>query len=107
MPEFVYDAMRLTKRFDTMRRGHQEDAEEFLGFLLDTLHEELLVALRKLELRAGASGDEEAQSEAGEEEDERVVQRPVSPEQEGWMEVGNKGKVAFTRTVSTAEHASA
>jgi ubiquitin C-terminal hydrolase len=40
-PEYVYDALRGLKRFDSMK-GRQEDAEEFLGFLLGGLHEEFL-----------------------------------------------------------------
>ncbi|CAG8607736.1 15713_t:CDS:2, partial [Acaulospora colombiana] len=41
LPDYVYDALRGLKRFDSMK-GRQEDAEEFLGFLLDGLHEEFL-----------------------------------------------------------------
>ncbi|PWN47051.1 cysteine proteinase [Violaceomyces palustris] len=146
VPEFVYDAMRLNKRFDTMRRGHQEDAEEFLGFFLDTLHEELLLAIRKsaakLAASQGAHGalsrltDEEKRLNGITGEDliriglqlekrgdaadpvslngilaaadesevvEREVTRPVSPTEEGWMEVGQKGRTSFTRTTSTSD----
>ncbi|KAJ9473950.1 Ubiquitin carboxyl-terminal hydrolase 3 [Pseudozyma hubeiensis] len=146
VPEFVYDAMRLNKRFDQMRRGHQEDAEEFLGFFLDTLHEELISAqrrsaiklaqsaggpngilakmseeekklngvsdddLRRLRVRVGkdaASGDAVGLGldAAFDDQDivEREVMRPVSPSEEGWMEVGQKGKTAYTRTTSTSE----
>ncbi|PWN28295.1 cysteine proteinase, partial [Jaminaea rosea] len=129
VPEFVYEAMRLNKRFDLMRRGHQEDAEEFLGFFLDTLHEELLAAIRKSNARLAstkassskqvrgqngtapsggtADGSVDGEGEAGDaEEESREVARPMSPSEEGWLEVGQKGKTAFTRTASTAGESS-
>ncbi|KAI8848701.1 hypothetical protein BC829DRAFT_393685 [Chytridium lagenaria] len=42
-PENVYEALRSLKGVDSVK-GRQEDAEEFLGFLLDGLHEELLAS---------------------------------------------------------------
>lgn len=119
VPEFVYEAMTLNKRFDLMRRGRQEDAEEFLGFFLDTLHEELQAAIQKSNARrvakmsaaerkandsnnAAAAAVVEASNAEDAEEEEREVSRPVSPTEEGWMEVGQKGKTAFTRTTSAA-----
>lgn len=101
-----------------LQRGHQEDAEEFLGFFLDTLHEELLSALRRsanklggLKLSAaekrlnGISDADLAAAGLDEEAEEREVTRPVSPNDGGWMEVGQKGKTSFTRTVSVTSAA--
>ena len=51
VPDYVYDAMRLNRRFDFMQLGHQEDAEEFLGHLLNTLHEEVLLVERRAAAR--------------------------------------------------------
>jgi len=40
-PEYVYAATRDLPRFRDMRRGQQQDAQEFLGLLLEELHGEL------------------------------------------------------------------
>nr|KAJ3419166.1 hypothetical protein HK105_007317 [Polyrhizophydium stewartii] len=48
VPEYVYDALRRLKRVNSIK-GRQEDAQEFLGFLIDELHEELLGVIRSLE----------------------------------------------------------
>lgn len=55
VPDYVYDAMRLNKRFDFVQLGQQEDAEEFLGFLLSTLHDEVLLVQRRAEARRAAA----------------------------------------------------
>ncbi|EPZ35181.1 cysteine proteinase [Rozella allomycis CSF55] len=40
LPEYVYDALRTVKRLNSLI-SEQEDAQEFLGFLLDELNEEI------------------------------------------------------------------
>ncbi|KAI8909773.1 ubiquitin carboxyl-terminal hydrolase 10 [Gorgonomyces haynaldii] len=71
-PEYVYEAIRK-KQPDTVK-GRQEDAQEFLGFLLDGLHEELI----------GKSSV------------------PKSQEDE-WMQVGKKNKTVTARILDTGE----
>ena len=76
-----------------IQRGHQEDAEEFLGFYLDTLEEELLAVAATL--RGGKTkggGGVEAVVE------EREEEAPTG-EADGWLEVGKKNRTVVTRTV--------
>jgi ubiquitin carboxyl-terminal hydrolase 10 len=74
-PEFVYDMVRQLPRFRDMRRGHQQDAQEFLGFLLEEMHEE-----------CARAEEHTSKKQAG---DDSVV--------DGWLEVGHKQKAAVTQ----------
>ena len=68
--------------------GHQEDAEEFFGFFLDTLEEELLSITNSFNpANAKASGPAEEHEE------------PEPPHDDGWLEVGKRNRTVVTRTV--------
>ncbi|KAI0636523.1 hypothetical protein C8Q77DRAFT_1093171 [Trametes polyzona] len=87
IPTYVYDAMKEKKRFANMIGGHQEDAEEFLGFFLDTLEEELLSISQSLSPKEPAKpAPEEPQAQDGE-----------------WLEVGKKNKAVTTRTTKSTD----
>ncbi|KAJ3040198.1 hypothetical protein HDV00_011295 [Rhizophlyctis rosea] len=72
-PEYIYNALRKWKKLDA--KGRQEDAEEFLGFLLDGLHEELLAVKKKRETTSPSPSAQDDQ----------------------WLEVGKKNKTLVTR----------
>lgn len=92
IPTYIYDALKEKKRFDNMRGGHQEDAEEFLGFYLDTLEEELLSILQSVI----------TQNDLGrslmEEKEETAL-----PQDDGWLEVGKRNRSVVTRTIKNTE----
>ncbi|CAO3644989.1 unnamed protein product [Cunninghamella blakesleeana] len=88
IPEYVYDALRGKKSFDSLK-GRQEDAEEFLCFLLDGLHEEMVAVVKE-------------QIEKHEAEERKRLQANGSG-QNGWMEVGPKNKTANLRTTGFDE----
>ncbi|KAI5985420.1 hypothetical protein EDC04DRAFT_2590262 [Pisolithus marmoratus] len=92
IPAYVYNALKEKKRFDHMRGGHQEDAEEFLGFYLDTLEEELLSITSSLQSKnANGPGHSERH------------QNGSTAEDGPWFEVGKKNRTAITRTAKTIE----
>ncbi|KAG4302317.1 hypothetical protein PCANB_001425 [Pneumocystis canis] len=101
IPEYVYIAMRGNKLFDSMRRGHQEDAEEFLGLLLDALHEEFVH-----EMKSGAfiSGiypsdytDHMNSTSMGSSNHSR------DKNENEWVEVGPKQKTSIVRSATVTE----
>ncbi|KAF1831808.1 cysteine proteinase [Decorospora gaudefroyi] len=83
-PEYVYDVIKRLPRFDNMKRGQQEDAEEFLGFLLAGLHDECVQIIKKgkhIQTTESVTSPSE----------------PSGPVDGGWEEVGHKQKTAITQ----------
>ncbi|EXJ91730.1 hypothetical protein A1O3_00280 [Capronia epimyces CBS 606.96] len=89
IPEYVYAAIKDLPRFREMRRGHQQDAQEFLGFLLEELHEECARAMRST--TSSSSGRTTPANSVSNTSDHVEVDV-------GWMEVGHKQKPAITRS---------
>ncbi|OAQ90356.1 ubiquitin C-terminal hydrolase [Purpureocillium lilacinum] len=86
-PEFVYEAIRQLSRFASMRRGHQQDAEEFLGFLLQSLDDECTHVMS-----SSQANDSETASV-----DLTASQSSADPSGD-WLEVGRKQRAAVTRS---------
>ncbi|EQK97454.1 Peptidase C19, ubiquitin carboxyl-terminal hydrolase 2 [Ophiocordyceps sinensis CO18] len=87
-PEFVYEAIRQLARFASMRRGHQQDAEEFLGFLLQSLDDECTHIMSSFQ-----SNDSETASV-----DMGASQGAAADPSGDWLEVGRKQRAAVTRS---------
>lgn len=86
-PDFVYEAIRQLSRFASMRRGHQQDAEEFLGFLLQSLDDECTLVMSNASQTASQTDSSDAASVGG------------SVDATGdWLEVGRKQRPAVTRS---------
>lgn len=82
-------------RSNRLQRGHQQDAEEFLGFLLEELHDECVkVMLGQTEQQPQTNGA-------------AVPETVLSPSSaDGWLEVGPKQKSVITRTTGQQDIAS-
>lgn len=86
-PDFVYEAIRQLSRFASMRRGHQQDAEEFLGFMLQSLDDECTHVMNNASQTASQTTGSETTS----------VDGSADPSGD-WLEVGRKQRAAVTRS---------
>ena len=94
-PDFVYEVINRLPRFSSMRRGHQQDAEEFLGFLLEGMHDESIKVIK-----SNASNNISASATP-------TLNGPASPVSDSaslkgdatWQEVGPKQRAAVSRSV--------
>ncbi|KAM9510192.1 ubiquitin carboxyl-terminal hydrolase 10-like isoform 3-T3 [Guaruba guarouba] len=93
-PAYVYRLLTVIKS-SLSEKGRQEDAEEYLGFILNGLHEEMLT-LKKLlsphNEKLLVSNGSEAQTAHEEEQDEQG-----EGSEDEWEQVGPRNKSSVTR----------
>ncbi|XP_029943822.1 ubiquitin carboxyl-terminal hydrolase 10 isoform X4 [Salarias fasciatus] len=94
-PTYIYKLLTLIKS-SLSEKGRQEDAEEYLGFTLNGLHEEMM-ALKKLLLPQ----EEKPPTPNGPESVPGVEEDLADKEEEGsddeWEQVGPRNKTSITR----------
>ncbi|NWI85606.1 UBP10 hydrolase, partial [Pitta sordida] len=94
-PTYIYRLLTVIKS-SLSEKGRQEDAEEYLGFILNGLHEEML-ALKKLlsphNEKLSVSNGPEAQAVPEEEEQEEEGEGS----EDEWEQVGPRNKSSVTR----------
>nr|XP_020462809.1 ubiquitin carboxyl-terminal hydrolase 10 isoform X4 [Monopterus albus] len=96
-PTYIYKLLTLIKS-SLSEKGRQEDAEEYLGFTLNGLHEEML-ALKKLispqEEKAPTPNGPESQP--GEEDIVADKEEEEEGSEDEWEQVGPRNKTSITR----------
>ncbi|XP_049574673.1 ubiquitin carboxyl-terminal hydrolase 10 isoform X1 [Syngnathus scovelli] len=94
-PTYIYRLLTLIKS-SLSEKGRQEDAEEYLGFILNGLHEEML-ALKKLI----SPQEEKAPTPNGPESQPGVEEDNAGKDEDGsedeWEQVGPRNKTSITR----------
>ena len=90
--KLTYRTTITTQNSHITLQGRQEDAEEFLGCILNRLHDELVAAASAITKPITIPTDEHKKVDKTEEEEE--------DDGEEWQEVGPKNKSTITRRVS-------
>ncbi|XP_054707677.1 ubiquitin carboxyl-terminal hydrolase 10-like [Uloborus diversus] len=88
-PDFIYDMLKDLK--SDCLKGQQEDAEEFLSFILNNMHEEMVKLIKNYEKKNHLELNDDLKENGD-----------VSEGEEEWQVIGSKHKGMVTRKV--AEH---
>ncbi|XP_070574892.1 ubiquitin carboxyl-terminal hydrolase 10-like isoform X2 [Ptychodera flava] len=103
-PTYVYRLLTIVKS-SMSTRGRQEDAEEFLGFILNGLHEEMLTSTKFVtESKEGAKPDTmngpSVENSNGPADGKVAEEVEDDDNDEEWEQVGPKNKSSITRSAN-------
>ncbi|XP_056464040.1 LOW QUALITY PROTEIN: ubiquitin carboxyl-terminal hydrolase 10-like [Gadus chalcogrammus] len=93
-PTYIYRLLTLIKS-SLSEKGRQEDAEEYLGFTLNGLHEEML-ALKKL-ISPHEDESPTRNGPAAQPEEDQAADKQEEESEEEWEQVGPRNKTSITR----------
>ncbi|KAL0942827.1 ubiquitin c-terminal hydrolase [Colletotrichum truncatum] len=94
IPEFVYKAIQPLPAFANMRRGHQQDAQEFLGLVLNAIDEECAQVMSSSGSINGAADIRPTSAASTAESNDGA---------DGWFEVGSRQRAVETRSSGASQ----
>uniref|UniRef100_A0A8C4YYX5 Ubiquitin carboxyl-terminal hydrolase n=1 Tax=Gadus morhua TaxID=8049 RepID=A0A8C4YYX5_GADMO len=93
-PTYIYRLLTLIKS-SLSEKGRQEDAEEYLGFTLNGLHEEMLALKRLISPHEDESPTRNGP--AAQPEEDQAADKQEEESEEEWEQVGPRNKTSITR----------
>ncbi|XP_066493107.1 ubiquitin carboxyl-terminal hydrolase 10 isoform X2 [Tiliqua scincoides] len=93
-PTYIYRLLTVIKS-SLSEKGRQEDAEEYLGFILNGLHEEMLILKKLLSPHSETAISNGPETQPVNEEEEQEEQGEGSEDE--WEQVGPRNKSSVTR----------
>lgn len=97
--DYFYETLSSLKA-DQVFKGRQEDAQEFLSFLLNHLHEEMIRCVETFDgTRQSSSAPSSGGNTATQAASSQVNGTSADVNDDEWQEVGKKNKAYVTRRV--------